>query len=320
MEQLLLVKSAFVVMALFFLFYILLDGFDLGIGMSMPFVNEKEKALYAIVPFWDGNEVWIVMAVGFLFAAFPALYAAFLPVFYLPFFIVLFAFIIRAISIEMLYHNPPKASIWWWFLVGASALIPLAGALLMATVSFGFSVQNGTIALQKNVSTGIFAWFFALGSVGTLVWYGGMYLLNHGIITVIPVQNRAAGLTAIVCSALVAVVVYSTKEAGQFSNLSIICALFPVAGIVGSFIVKAPRVKFLSTGLALAGWLGIVATMLFGKLFAAQNNLTDTISAPVSSLRIIVPLAAGMMLLILMYTRFVYGIFNRTTMKPGKGA
>lgn len=319
MDLLLLVKSAFVLLTLFFLFYILLDGFDLGIGMSMPFLNEKDKALGAITPFWDGNEVWIVMAVGFLFAVFPALYAAFLPVFYLPLFVVLFAFIIRAVAIEMLYHTPPHASVWRWLLVGSSTMIPLAGALLMATVSFGFSAQDGTIALQKTRTAGILVWLFALGSVGTLVWYGGTYLLNRRIIPAIPAQNRVFGLIAMLLAAAVAVLVCSTNVSGTVSALSLISALILLAGLIVSFAAKAPLVKFFTAGLALAGWLGIAASLLYGKLMALQN-LTDTITAPVSSLRIIVPLAAVMMLLILLYTRFVYGIFNRNTLKPEKGA
>jgi cytochrome d ubiquinol oxidase subunit II len=84
--------------------YFMLDGFDLGLGALSPFIakNPKERATiyHAIGPFWNGNEVWLIAAGGVTFAAFPTAYAVLFSSFYSPLMIILFALIIRGVSIE----------------------------------------------------------------------------------------------------------------------------------------------------------------------------------------------------------------------------
>jgi cytochrome d ubiquinol oxidase subunit II len=93
--------------------YIILDGFDLGAGALHLFFNKEESrriALNAIGPVWDGNEVWIVIGGGALFAGFPEVYGSLLSAFYIPFMLFLIAIIFRAISIEFRSKEPMK---WW---------------------------------------------------------------------------------------------------------------------------------------------------------------------------------------------------------------
>jgi len=84
--------------------YFMVGGFDLGTGILAPFIartdEEKQKALGAIGPFWDGNEVWLITAGGVTFAAFPAAYASLFSAFYTLLMIVLFALIVRAVCLE----------------------------------------------------------------------------------------------------------------------------------------------------------------------------------------------------------------------------
>jgi len=84
--------------------YFMVGGFDLGTGILAPFIaktdEEKQKVLGAIGPFWDGNEVWLITAGGVTFAAFPAAYASLFSAFYTPLMFVLFALIVRAVSLE----------------------------------------------------------------------------------------------------------------------------------------------------------------------------------------------------------------------------
>jgi cytochrome d ubiquinol oxidase subunit II len=94
--------------------YAILDGFDLGVGILHPFVprgdREKRICLNSIGPLWDGNEVWLVTFGGALFAAFPEAYASAFSGFYLPFMVLLFALIFRAVSLE--FRSKVHAARW----------------------------------------------------------------------------------------------------------------------------------------------------------------------------------------------------------------
>ncbi|KAB8029133.1 cytochrome d ubiquinol oxidase subunit II [Fluviispira multicolorata] len=118
--------------------YAVLDGFDLGVGILYPLAktdNEKRLFLNSIGPFWDGNEVWLVTFGGALFAAFPDAYATAFSGFYLPFMMLLWALIFRAVSIE--FRSKHDSLVWrgawdWGFCFASS----------LATFLFGVAVGN----------------------------------------------------------------------------------------------------------------------------------------------------------------------------------
>ena len=108
--------------------YAMLDGFDLGVGMLSPFTRkdmEKRIFLNAIGPVWDGNEVWLIIVLGGLFAGFPLAYATLLSAFYIPVMVLITALIFRAVSIEFRSKRP---MLWWrsmwdfFFSVGSLAI------------------------------------------------------------------------------------------------------------------------------------------------------------------------------------------------------
>src|SRR6201996_1868741 len=114
--------------------YVLLDGFDLGVGILFAFADEpnRRKMLSAILPVWDGNETWLVLTGTVLFGAFPTAYAALLSAFYLPLVLMLCALILRGVSFEFRY----KALMgfrWIWDL-------SFAGGSLVATFIQGMTV------------------------------------------------------------------------------------------------------------------------------------------------------------------------------------
>src|SRR3954465_8842578 len=94
----------FVLIAVLWTGYLFLEGFDLGVGMHMLVSARSEQdrrvMLNTIGPVWDGNEVWLITAIGATFAAFPDWYASLLSALYLPFLLLLLALIVRAVSIE----------------------------------------------------------------------------------------------------------------------------------------------------------------------------------------------------------------------------
>ena len=97
------------------LLYVLLDGFDLGLGILFPFAPSdacRNKMMNSIAPFWDGNETWLVLGGGGLFAAFPLAYATLMPAFYLPLIIMLLGLILRGVAFEFRFKAGRERALW----------------------------------------------------------------------------------------------------------------------------------------------------------------------------------------------------------------
>src|SRR3954451_15942100 len=119
----------FILIAVLWLGYLFLEGFDLGVGMRLFFLTRKEAdkrvMLNAIGPVWDGNEVWLITAVGAMFAAFPVWYAATLSGFYLPLLLIILALIGRGVAFE--YRGKVDDARWrarWDAAIIAGSAVP----------------------------------------------------------------------------------------------------------------------------------------------------------------------------------------------------
>jgi cytochrome d ubiquinol oxidase subunit II len=174
--------------------YVVLDGFDLGVGVVYLFVaktdSERQQALRAIGPVWDGNEVWLLAAGGTLFFAFPLLYASAFSGFYLPLMIVLWLLILRAISIEMRSHS--HDALWRTFFDGifafSSTLLALIFGAALANVVRGVPLGADNyffLPLWTNWRTGahpgILDWYTVIGGllgVLALGMHGALYLAH----------------------------------------------------------------------------------------------------------------------------------------------
>jgi cytochrome d ubiquinol oxidase subunit II len=126
--------------------YAVLDGFDFGVGILMPLAKsdrERRIILNSIGPIWDGNEVWLVTFGGAMFAAFPELYATVFSGFYDAFMMVLFALILRAVSIEFRSKMDSRAwrSVWDTGFFVASALAPFLFGVAVGSVMTGVPVN-----------------------------------------------------------------------------------------------------------------------------------------------------------------------------------
>ncbi|MFB0488688.1 cytochrome d ubiquinol oxidase subunit II [Methylobacterium sp. OAE515] len=148
-------------LALSLLLYVLLDGFDLGVGMLFPFGPDeraRRHMLTAISPVWDGNETWLVLAAATLFGAFPLVYSTLLSAFYLPVMVMLAGLILRGVAFEFRYKTVRLR--WMWdvgFVVGSYTATLVQGATVGALVQ-GLAIENGRYV------GGPFAWLspFAL--------------------------------------------------------------------------------------------------------------------------------------------------------------
>ena len=94
-----------------------MDGFDLGIGILFPAVDgrdDRDVAVNTVAPVWDGNETWLVLGGGGLFAVFPLAYATILPALYMPLILMLLALIFRGVAFEMRFRAETPAQLLWW--------------------------------------------------------------------------------------------------------------------------------------------------------------------------------------------------------------
>ncbi|MGE5127923.1 MAG: cytochrome d ubiquinol oxidase subunit II [Betaproteobacteria bacterium] len=125
----------FVLIAVLFTGFFVLEGFDYGVGILLPFVaksdQERRRVINTIGPVWDGNEVWLLTAGGAIFAAFPHWYATLFSGFYLALFLILVALIARGAALEFRSKDPsPRWRATWDWLIFAGSLLP---ALLWGT-------------------------------------------------------------------------------------------------------------------------------------------------------------------------------------------
>jgi cytochrome d ubiquinol oxidase subunit II len=106
----------FVIIATAVILYVLLDGFDLGVGILFPFAPSdqcRDRMMNSIAPFWDGNETWLVLGGGGLFAAFPLAYAVLMPALYIPVILMLLGLIFRGVAFEFRYKATGKSRRLW---------------------------------------------------------------------------------------------------------------------------------------------------------------------------------------------------------------
>ena len=134
-------------LALLLLLYVLLDGFDLGVGMLFPFApNEhaRRHLLASVSPIWDGNETWLVLAAAVLFGAFPLVYSIAISAFYLPVLLMLVSLILRGVAFEFRYKaGPGMQRIWDAGFVGGSYLAAFIQGVTVGAFAAELPVHDG---------------------------------------------------------------------------------------------------------------------------------------------------------------------------------
>ncbi len=172
----------FWLVALMLVVYVVLDGFDLGVGILFPFLakteDERRIAVRSIGPVWDGNEVWLIAGGGTLYFAFPLLYASAFSGFYLPLMMVLWLLILRGVSLELRNHMDDGVlrQLFGGLFAFASTLLAVFFGAALANVIRGVPLNASGyffLPLWTNFmvgpSPGILDWYTVLGSVLALV-------------------------------------------------------------------------------------------------------------------------------------------------------
>ncbi|MDP4005986.1 cytochrome d ubiquinol oxidase subunit II [Methylobacterium sp. NEAU K] len=129
--------------------YVVMDGFDLGIGILFPALRpgpERDTAMNSIAPVWDGNETWLVLGGGGLFAAFPLAYAVILPALYAPIIAMLLGLIFRGVAFEFRWRDPRHRAAWDLAFTGGSLVAALAQGIALGALLQGIAVEGRAYA------------------------------------------------------------------------------------------------------------------------------------------------------------------------------
>lgn len=306
--------------------YVILDGFDLGVGILFPLFParaERDTMMNSVAPVWDGNETWLILGGGGLMAAFPLAYAIVLPALYMPLMLMLLALVFRGVAFEFRFKSSDSRR-WIWdasFSVGSLVAAFCQGIALGAFVQ-GIEVDG------RAYGGGWFDWltpFSVLTGVSLVAGYallGATWLVmktEHGL------QNRCFQLTWPIGIALVACVVAVSAatplldpeiERRWFSWPNMLY-LSPVPVLVGLFAVLLARALakrrevqpfLLSLGLFGLSYVGLGVSLY---PFVVPRSVTIWEAAsPDSSLSFLLIGAVIMLPLIIGYTVYAYWVFR----------
>jgi cytochrome d ubiquinol oxidase subunit II len=313
--------------------YVVLDGFDLGIGILFPFSrteSARDLMMDSVAPFWDGNETWLVLGGAGLLVAFPRAYAAIMPAFYLPVIMMLLALVFRGVAFEF-HHVAEKQKRYWHvaFCIG-STLAALSQGVILGGLIQGVKVENGVFA------GGAFDWatpFVALCSLGVVAGYallGATWLVMKTEGAVARRARAQAGFLLVAVIAFMGAVSLWTplafeRIAARWFTTPNIFYLWPVPLATVAIAIAAWRWLKVGRDVApfvaaiamfLLGYLGIVISV-FPYLVPPSLTIWQTAAAPESQLFMLV----GTLILlpmILGYVVFVYWLF-RGKVVPGQG-
>jgi cytochrome d ubiquinol oxidase subunit II len=327
------------ILAIAVLMYVLLDGFDLGIGILFPFAAspaERDVMMDTVAPVWDGNETWLVLGGGGLFAAFPLAYAAVMPALYIPIIMMLLALILRGVAFEFRLRARKRGKAFWTAaFAGGSLAATLAQGLVLGGFIQGVTLRDGAFTggpfdwltpYTLLVAAGLVAGYMLLGATW-LVWRteGELHVRARGWAWV--------GATAV--ATLLAAVSWATlfvhsriserwgfeNHALDFTRLRPLLAI-PALGAVGLAILilglwrKRHFAPFLGTIVVfLSGYLGLAVSFFpnivpYWMTFRQAANPDNTLALMLGGVAILLPAILG-------YSLWVYWIFRG---KVGAGA
>ncbi len=324
----------FIIIGVLFIGYSILDGFDLGLGMLLPFLAKKEndkKLLFnSITPVWDGNEVWLLTAGGALFAAFPQAYATVFSGFYLALMLVLFALIFRAVSLEFWKQDEKRQKFWECAFIIGSFLPALLYGVALGTIIVGVPL-NENMEFTGNFFTLLRPFPLITGLLGmaAFLMQGSAYAILKTSAELQATAKKAlhtiwvAFMVIFVLSFVLAAVYLSSVITNFLAWLA--CAIV----VAGWYMVKISLAKskyglvFLNSSLSLVGLWGIVGAIQFPNLVNAKDRtLSITIqNGSNSQLTLTVMLIITLigLPLVIFYTVYVYRVFRGKAVLDGNG-
>jgi cytochrome d ubiquinol oxidase subunit II len=306
----------FIVVAFFWTGFFVLEGFDFGVGVLHTIVGRDERerrtALKAIGPFWDGNEVWLIVAGAAMFAAFPGWYATLFSGLYLAMLLILIALIARGVAFEFgeKVTSPRWRSTWTWATTLGSGALPLLLGIGLGGMVAGFPIgSDGEYAGSVADMFTAYGLWTGVTLLALSVLHGATFLAlkTHG-----PVRERSRALGVRLC------VVAAIAVAGfAVWTLTVLSVLAVVAVIVAGVSLRAGREgwAFVASAVAMGGTVASLFITLFPNVLVSSTdaayNLTVAGTASGSyALKVMTVAAVTFLPLILLYQSWTYRVIR----------
>jgi cytochrome d ubiquinol oxidase subunit II len=326
----------FILIAVLYIGFFILEGFDFGVGMLLPFLGRGENLpetdlkrraiINSIGPFWDGNEVWLLTAGGATFAAFPMWYATMFSGFYLPFLLLLLALILRGVAFEFRSkdENPRWRKLWDWSIFTGSLVPAFLLGVAFANLARGVPIDAG-----MNYVGGF--WYLLnpyalLGGITTVVvfaFHGAIFLSMKMSDDLRQSAEKAAWrLLSPAVITLVFLLVASYIYTGILDQLGINPGVIPISGIIAIFLagyfVRKKRFgwAFGMTTITIAASLTTFFLMVYPNLMISTIDPAFSLtiynaSSNAYTLRIMTIVALTLVPLVLLYQGWTYWIFRK---------
>lgn len=313
--------------------YVVMDGFDLGIGILFPFIRDKEERdamMNTVAPIWDGNETWLVLGGAGLFAAFPLAYSVVLTALYLPLIIMLIALIFRGVAFEFRFKAKRTRYVWDAAFIGGSLVATFAQGVVLGAFVEGIKVADRQFVggafdwlapFPLFCGAGLVVGYAMLGCAWLLMKTEGrlqrkMYKLMLPLTCLLLLFISAVSIWTPLTQPAIAQRWFTLPNLFYFMPVPTLVAV-TVLGIVRAIQLKKDKQPFVLTlalialaytGLAISMWPNIVPPSL---------SIWDA-SAPHSSQAFALVGVTIMVPIILIYTAYSYWVF-RGKVKVGEG-
>jgi cytochrome d ubiquinol oxidase subunit II len=320
------------IIAVGILIYIILDGFDLGVGILFPFAPDdraRDTMMNSVAPVWDGNETWLILGGGGLMVFFPVAYATVLPAFYVPVMLLLFSLIFRGVAFEFRHSAHTSKYLWDRAFFGGSLMATFSQGLLVGSL-----IQGVTIVDQR-FAGGMFDWlspFSILTGLGMVAGYGllGACWLNMKTEgeTQAWARNSAMILAGAVLIAMTAVSIMTPLMHPAIADRwfdginSLLLAPIPAMTLLNAallyygLIANRERLPFFSAiGLFVWGYIGL-GVSLYPNIVPPALSIWDA-AAPRSSMVFALVGVAITLPMILGYTYYAYSTFKGKASEHG---
>jgi cytochrome bd ubiquinol oxidase subunit II len=305
--------------------YVVMDGFDLGIGILFPRLKvgpERDVAMNSIAPVWDGNETWLVLGGGGLLAAFPLAYAIILPALYAPLIAMLLGLVLRGVAFEFRWKDPAHRPVWDVAFALGSAVATFAQGVTLGALLQGISVEGRAYA------GGWWEWlspFSLLTGIGLMVGYallGACWLIWKTEGSLQEKAYRHAWRLAAALLAIIALVSLATLglEAQYYRRWLDYPGIFatsqvPLATLIVSvlFFRSLTKRQELAPFLYVLGLFGLcivgLGVSIWPDVIPARVTIWDA-AAPYRSQLFMLVGALIMVPIILAYTAWAYWVFR----------
>ncbi|MGQ0621921.1 MAG: cytochrome d ubiquinol oxidase subunit II [Panacagrimonas sp.] len=313
--------------------YVILDGFDLGVGILFPLMPDesaRDTAIASIAPVWDGNETWLILGGAVLFGAFPLAYSIALTAFYIPIMLLLFALIFRGVAFEFRIKAKATRTLWNRAFSVGSTLAAFAQGLLFGGLLEGVEIEG------RSFVGGAFDWLTpfsictGLGVVGGYALLGATWL---NLKTIGPLQafSRRAAQWALLASLIVLAIVsiYTPLKfpeiAERWFGGTNWLSLAPVP--IATTVVAISLYRELRNGANYAPFFYAIALFALGYVGIGISLWPNIVppaltvfeaAAPATSQRFVLTALAFSLPMVMIYTAYAYWVF-RGKIKPGAG-